>query len=259
MKFLSPLKLQIRIRAKQCGAKILSCLPRPKIPMAPEVTVFIANYNTRNALKVTIESLIQYTAYKNYKLIVGDSGSTDGSLEYLAEASARLNFKVIQKEKRIHHPEWLNILFETIDTPYWCSVDSDMQFFGADWLADLVAFMEYHPATYLLSAEPKLPHFDVIEPVEGSIIDLAEAPSTWLFMVRTNLRNHIEGDFQFVSKDPDPRTKNIQCYDTGSMILQQMRDKKLQYAVMPAWYRCKYHHFGGLTWKPMIKAYGDVR
>jgi hypothetical protein len=146
------------------------------------------------------------------------------------------------------HSEWLDEMFRTVDTPYWFAVDSDMLFLGRDWLADMLSVMERRPDLYLLAAEPREPRLHFVEPVSGEVIDLAEAPSTWLFCVRTSLRDRLQTSFAFHKDGVNPETGNLRCSDTGGKLLADMRANGLRYAYMPAWYRWKYHHFGSLSW-----------
>ena len=87
----------------------------------------------------------------------------------------------------------------------------------------------------------------ITEPVGGKVVDTVETPSTWLFMTRTSLREHLNGNFRFVTDGTNPTSGNLNLLDTGGKILAQMRDASLGYAIMPPWYRVKYHHFGSLT------------
>jgi len=50
-----------------------------------DVSVCIVNWNTKNKLRACLQSLIKYTKYLNYEVIVVENASADGSLEMLEE------------------------------------------------------------------------------------------------------------------------------------------------------------------------------
>lgn len=54
------------------------------VPPTPEVSVVIPNWNTKKFLGVCLASLGRQT-FRNFEVVLVDSGSTDGSLDYLAE------------------------------------------------------------------------------------------------------------------------------------------------------------------------------
>jgi hypothetical protein len=119
-----------------------------------------------------------------------------------------------------------------------------MLFLAPDPIEDILRVMEANPELYILSAERVPFRANVREPVAGKIIDLGEQPSTWLFCVRTSLREHLDCSFAFCKDEK----QEILYYDTGGKILAEMRTRGLRYGVMPAWFKWKYHHFGSMSW-----------
>jgi glycosyltransferase involved in cell wall biosynthesis len=215
----------------------------------PCVTVFIASLNTKWPLILTIESLAKRTRYENYRIIVGDSGSTDGTVEWLQRAAGRLRLDVRLAKQPMQHSDWLNWMWQHAETDYWCAVDSDMWFLQADWLGDMVSHVTANPQAAILSAEPKCAANAVREPVGGLLVDQAETPCTWLFMVRTSVRSKISRpDFRFVNAGVRKNSRRPLLYDTGGQLLQECLDAGFLHAIMPRWFQRKYHHFGSLTW-----------
>jgi hypothetical protein len=222
---------------------------RPRrLKYEPAVTVFISSMNTRGALELTIRSLMRNTSYSNYRIWVVDNASTDGSYEYLQSLEGNLLVTVTRSSCARPHGEWLDEVMSSMSTPYWVAVDSDMLFLGRDWLSDLISAMEADPEMYLLSSEQRRPVPGFIEPVSGETIDLGEAPATWLFCVRTSLRDRVQSSFLFCVDHVDQITGRKSCYDTGGKLLADMRNVHLRYAYMPRWYMWKYHHFGSMSW-----------
>jgi len=241
-------KYRIRLAMKKTVARTLSVLPQRPLSQTPPVTIFLSSFNTRYPLQLTIESLTKYTSYANLRFLIAENASTDGSREYLEQVSKKLPMEIIHSSSARMHKEWLNEMFQTISTPYWCAVDSDMLFMGRDWLADLLRVMESRKDLYLLSAETIPGLHGVVEPVGGEVIDLGERFSTWLFCVRTSLREQLRSDFGFVVDRIDPGTGRKLCYDVGGKLLADMRAKNLAYGHMPFWFRQKFYHFGSLSW-----------
>lgn len=245
------LKYHARLLIKGLAARAAAlALPRRRLDAFPAVTLFISSLNTRYPLQLTIETLMRHTRYPNYRLLIGENASTDGSGEYIEQlaAASPVPVEVIRAPAARMHKDWLNDVFRQVTTPYWVAVDSDMLFLGRDWLHDLIAMMESDPELYLLSAEFRPGESGVVEPVAHEVIDLGECPSTWLFCVRTALRERLTADFGFVVDGRDPHTGRKFCYDVGGKLLAEMRARNLKYAHMPAWFRCKYHHFGSMSW-----------
>jgi glycosyltransferase involved in cell wall biosynthesis len=241
-------KYRIRLALKKTVSTTLSLLPQKPLSQCPPITIFLSSFNTRYPLQLTIESLRRCTSYANLRFLIAENASTDGSREYLEEVSKKLPIEVIHAPSPRMHKEWLNEMYQTISTPYWFAVDSDMLFMGRDWLADMLRVMESRRDLYLLSAETIPPLYGVVEPVGGEVIDLGERFSTWLFCVRTSLRELLKPEFGFVVDRIEPGTGRKFCYDVGGKLLADMRAKNLAYSHMPFGFRQKFYHFGSLSW-----------
>jgi len=222
----------------------------PPTPLAstPPVTLFISSFNTRYPLELTIRTLRRYTAYPDYRLWIADNASTDGSREYLQTLAKEMpNVRLILNDAPRAHGDWLDEVYRTVDTELWFAVDSDMLFLGSDWLHDMVAAFVNDPTLYILSGEPKPGSPGVREPY-GNIVDTGDTPSTWLFGIRTSLRDKVDASFGFYKAGINEATGNLLCYDTGGWLLHNAREQGLRDAVMPEWFRDKWHHFGSLSW-----------
>src|SRR6185369_14552503 len=67
------------------------------LPMQPFVSIIVRSLNEAWALRETLPAL-QAQEYKNWELIVIDSGSTDGSVELIRQAQPR-HFIQIKREE----------------------------------------------------------------------------------------------------------------------------------------------------------------
>jgi hypothetical protein len=234
--------------ALKSAASAVLTTRRTPLPNAPSVTLFMSSFNTRRPLELTLKSLAATTKHPDYRFHIGDNASEDGSREYLQEVAKRLDMDLVLSETPRKHAVWLDEMMRTVQTKYWFAVDTDILFFGTDWLTDMLTVLENDPELYLLNCEPRPGVEAYIEPVGHETIDMGEAVASWLFGMRTSLRDHIQTSFAFADDDKPSRNGRRLCYDTGGKLLADMRAKGLRYATMPSWFQLKYHHFGSLSW-----------
>ena len=65
-------------------------------------SIITVNYNNKEGLRNTIESVIHQT-YRDFEFIVIDGGSTDGSAEVLKEYDSQITYWVSEKDKGIYN------------------------------------------------------------------------------------------------------------------------------------------------------------
>lgn len=90
---------------------------------APEVTIIIPNYNGRELLKNCIETLEHQTCM-DFKLLVVDNGSTDGSVELTSEI---LDFEMIALSENTGFCGAVNIGIKNTKTPYVILLNNDTE------------------------------------------------------------------------------------------------------------------------------------
>jgi hypothetical protein len=244
-------KYHANVAGKAIAGTLLNTVPRRRMREGPSVTLLITSSNNRHPLELTIRTLVRATRYPNYSIVVADNGSTDGTLEMLEELSSRIPLHVIRDAGR-EQSEWYDDAYRTFEGDYWVGLHEDLIFFGRDWLADMLVRMEREPSLYLLAGECVPTQGVFHEPVSGRRVFGAESLSTWLFCVRTSLRERLDSSFAFhveESSGDDPAT----VYDLGGKLLLDMSTAGLRHGYMPAWFRLKWHHIGNLSW---IRQYG---
>lgn len=241
------------------GLKASRSAPPPPVGEAPPVTLFISSLNTYYPLRLTLGSIWKHTAYPNYKIIVGENASTDGSREYLRKLQQDGKIELRERDRPQQHGEWLDEISRTVTTPFWFAVDSDMLFLSGNWLGDMMAVFLQNPNVYLVSGEPAPGSIGMIEPIGLQKVDGAERPSTWLFGVRTALREQVSDSFLFQKGDINPDTGNLQTYDTGGKIVESLRKQGLEYHIMPPAFQNQWHHFGSLSWLEHNPASGGYK
>lgn len=64
-------------------------------------SIITINYNNREGLRKTIESVVNQT-YQDFEYIIIDGGSTDGSVEVIKEYADRIDYWVSEKDKGIY-------------------------------------------------------------------------------------------------------------------------------------------------------------
>jgi len=92
-----------------------------------DLTVLMLNYNCNNILQYAVKSVLMNTSDRLKKIIIGDSGSTDGSLDALPESDKIEIIRYKQKEPKGSRAkgEGLNVLFPNCDTEFCAIIEND--------------------------------------------------------------------------------------------------------------------------------------
>lgn len=87
--------------------------------MKPIFSIITVNYNNKDGLRKTIQSVINQD-FKNFEYIIIDGGSTDGSVEVIKEYADKIDYWVSEPDKGIYnamnkgilqvHGEYLNFM-----------------------------------------------------------------------------------------------------------------------------------------------------
>lgn len=65
-------------------------------------SIITINYNNKEGLKRTIESVVRQT-FNDYEFIIIDGGSTDGSVEVIDKYAKRIDYWISEKDNGIYH------------------------------------------------------------------------------------------------------------------------------------------------------------
>lgn len=113
-----------------------------KSESCPLVSVVIVNYNGKEFLKQCLLTLSK-TNYPNYKVVIVDNASTDGSLTEIRNSfGSDPRITVVENSKNLGHAEGCNIGAKNTEGKYLVFLDSDTEFKDENWLWELVKFME---------------------------------------------------------------------------------------------------------------------
>ena len=122
-------------------------------------SIITVNYNNRDGLKRTIESVI-FKTFKDYEFIIIDGGSTDGSVEVIQYYAEYITYWVSEPDKGIYNA--MNKGIQAAHGDYLSFMNSGDLFYQADVLqqsvpylgTDIVQGMNYNEAQHKIEFRP---------------------------------------------------------------------------------------------------------
>lgn len=115
------------------------------------VAVIILNWNGSGLLRRYLGSIVEHTPAEIADIIVADNGSTDDSLQVLAEEFPSV--RVLAFDKNLGYAEGYNEAIRRAGSRYTVLLNSDVEV-KDDWLTPLYRYMETHPRT--AAVQPKI-------------------------------------------------------------------------------------------------------
>jgi len=110
----------------------------------PLVCIVIVNWNGGEKVLECVSSLIAKTDYKNYKILVVDNGSTDGSPEKIGKNFEKI--KIIRTGKNLGFTKGTNFgwnyCLKKYKPEYICDMNNDIVTVQKDWLSLMVNSLE---------------------------------------------------------------------------------------------------------------------
>lgn len=213
------------------------------------VRVCVASYNTRSATELCIRSMRQFAGHP-FELTVGDSGSSDGSLEMLRAFEARGWLRLELAPEGRHHGDWLTEWHRRAEGEYLVFVDSDVEFRRPSWLGDLVDRAVADEAA-LVGGEMLPERAFEVEPVGLKTVRIARRLAPWLLLVDTELTAGLSETLCFHGEETDAVPEGRISYDVGALFFHRAVERGCRWVEMPAEFQAAYHHFGGLSWIEM--------
>lgn len=211
----------------------------------PVVTVYIASADTAVSTELAVRTVIA-RAGMMHGLVVGDSGSTDGSVEMLQRLRARGWLQLDLVRERRHHFEWLDLWLATCPTQWAVFVDSDVEFRRNGWLRELLDVGRQGYALVCGEMLAAVPHS--IEPVGHREVYLAPRPAPWLLLIDCHRVRGLGVSFGFVAEPSDERPEGLIAYDTGAKLFASMLAVSMPWIQMPPSYQKVYAHYGNMSW-----------
>ena len=114
---------------------------------APLVSIIILNFNGKNMLIDCLQSILNFTEYPSYEILVVDNASIDGSVDEVKKVFGDIEkLKVIVLNENFGYSEGNNRGYANISekSKYALILNNDVILYENDWLRTLVEFMENH-------------------------------------------------------------------------------------------------------------------
>jgi len=105
----------------------------------PLVSIIIVNWNGREILRKCLNSIRENTTYPNYKVVVVDNGSTDGSVEMIKKEFPYV--KLIQNKENLGVAKATNQGIKKIESDYYFLLNNDTEV-TRKWLNEFIAISE---------------------------------------------------------------------------------------------------------------------
>lgn len=218
-----------------------------------DITIAIASINTRTPLQLCLKSLWEFTDRTQVNLVIGDCGSTDGTLPMLTKylAAGKIDDLDVAARGR-RHAGWIDHWIATCTTPYLILMDSDIELRRDWWLPRLRAGVDA-PATVFAAAsmQPANPRYH--HPVTGEIRDMGERPSVYLMMLDVELARDLGASFEGSEEASPESLIGKRCYDVGGAFLHRLQEHDRPYCIMADDYYLAYRHWGGVSWRGSVR------
>ena len=121
--------------------------------MDKKVTGCIVTYNNIRTIGKAIDSLLKNT-HCDFRLIIVDNGSTDGTKEFIKEKYPSL--ELIETEKNIGFGAGHNLIIDSLDSEYHAIINPDI-ILRDDVISDMAGYLEEHPEAGMLSPKIEFP------------------------------------------------------------------------------------------------------
>jgi GT2 family glycosyltransferase len=110
----------------------------------PKVCIIILNWNGKELLKDCLSSIFKITDYPNYKVIVVDNGSTDGSVEFVKKNFPKADVLPLDKNYGFSKGNNIGIKYalKKYKPKYILLLNNDTKIIQKDWLTKIVETAE---------------------------------------------------------------------------------------------------------------------
>jgi len=114
----------------------------------PKVCIIVLNWNGKDLLKKCLDSLLNLTDYPNYKVIVVDNRSTDGSQEFVKKNYPQVDLLELDKNYGFTGGNNRGIIYaeKKYKPKYFLLLNNDTEIIQKDWLKLLVESAEKYDA-----------------------------------------------------------------------------------------------------------------
>jgi hypothetical protein len=194
------------------------------------------------------------TAGCPFQLVVGDGGSTDGTLDMLRsfERAGRLTVELAPGGRS--HTDWLDKWIAECPTHYAVFSDSDVEFRRAGWLAAMVVAAHRERAALVATRIQARGGVDYRHPKTGAARVLAERPEPWLMLLDVQqIRGVVTTSFRYRDEPKADGTGKV-GFDTAAAFFRDLKAAGLSYVELPREFQRSYRHYGSMSWKRLQDA-----
>ncbi len=135
----------------------------------PSVAVVILNWNGKDFLQKFLPSVVS-TSYPNYKIVVADNASSDGSILFLKEQYPEV--ELLQLTENFGFAKGYNEALKQVNADYYVLLNSDVEV-QPNWLQPMIDLLEKNPKYG--ACQPKLLSYN-----EKHLFEYAGASGGWL-------------------------------------------------------------------------------
>ena len=118
-----------------------------------KVTGCIVTFNNMRTIGKAIDTLLKNTKC-NFRLIIVDNGSTDGTREFIKEKYPGI--EMIETEKNIGFGAGHNLIMDKLDSDYHAIINPDV-IIKDDIISEMTAYLEEHKEVGMLSPKIEFP------------------------------------------------------------------------------------------------------
>jgi glycosyltransferase involved in cell wall biosynthesis len=214
---------------------------------SPEVRVHVPTINTAAVTELCIRTM-RHTAGYPFELVVGDGGSTDGSLEMLRrfEAAGWLQLEVAPDGRT--HTAWLDKWLAECPTRFAVFSDSDVEFHRPGWLRAMVDAGRSAGAALVATRIQARGGVHYVHPRTGARRLLAERPEPWLMLIDVEQTRGVVAT-SFAYRDEVAPDGSKIGFDTAAAFFRDLQAAGLRYVEMPPDFARAYTHYGSMSWK----------
>lgn len=101
----------------------------------PKVAIIIPNKDKAHVLKTCVESILKFSTYINYEIIIVENSSSESrTFEYYKSLEANNKVKVIEFKEKFNYSAVNNFATKFTDAEYYLFLNNDVEIITTDWI-----------------------------------------------------------------------------------------------------------------------------
>jgi len=140
----------------------------------PLVSIIIPSKDHPHILRQCIDSIKEFTSYKNYEIVVVDNGSSDKNKAVIAEYLSSENARYIYEKMDFNFSKMCNMGAAAAKGEYLLFLNDDIEIFQPDWLCRMIGHAQQKHtgavgAKLFYPQTTKIQHTGVSNPADGPL------------------------------------------------------------------------------------------